>query len=127
MMRISVEKYIHVTVITLRGSFDIGEVTDFENHFKSVLKDSPNNVAIQMKDLNYIDSSGIGSLIRCMNYALRDGIKLICYDLNSSIKMVFGVTRLEYFIEVLTESEFIEKYLNDSTPADHQSGTTGEL
>jgi anti-anti-sigma factor len=127
MMRISIEKKDHVTIIILKGSFDLIEVTKFETSFKSVLKDSPEIIAIQMKDLHYIDSSGIGSLIRCMNYTLREGVKLVCYDLNNSIKMVFDVTRLEYFIEVLTENDFMKRYLNSSPSTDHQSDTTGGL
>jgi anti-sigma B factor antagonist len=127
MMRKSVEKSTDAAIIVLKGSFDLGEVTEFETLFKSLLMESPEVIAIQMKDLNYIDSSGIGSLIRCMNYALRDGIKLVCYNLNSSIKMVFDVTRLEYFIEVLTEEEFTGKYLRNAPPAQRQTDTTGGL
>jgi len=81
-----------------------------ELRFKSLLKQHPANIALHMKDLSYIDSSGIGSLIRCMNYAMRENSHLICYDLNDSIRMVFDMTHLGQFIEVLDENDFTSKY-----------------
>jgi anti-sigma B factor antagonist len=99
-----------MVIIDIGGSFDIAEVTGFENRFRAVLKDHPANIAIHMSELSYIDSSGIGSLIRCMNYALREGTKLMCYGLNESINSVFEITHLNHFIEVLSEDDFSHKY-----------------
>jgi anti-anti-sigma regulatory factor len=64
----------------------------------------------------YIDSSGVGSLIRCMNYAMRENSHLLCYDLNDSINAVFEMTHLSHFIEVLTQNDFTNRYSNPNLP-----------
>ena len=99
-----------MVIVDLNGSFDIAEVSTFEMRFKSLLKQHPKNIALHLKDLLYIDSSGIGSLIRCMNYAMRENSHLVCYDLSDSIRMVFDMTHLAQFIEVLNENDFVTKY-----------------
>jgi anti-sigma B factor antagonist len=110
MMTTNIEKNGSMIVIGLNGSFDIGEVTDFETRFKSILKQHPEHVALRLKDLNYIDSSGVGSLIRCMNYAMRENSHLLCFDLSESIHSVFEMTHLSHFIEVLSHKDFSQRY-----------------
>jgi anti-sigma B factor antagonist len=109
-MTTNIHKNGSTVIVDLNGSFDIGEVGTFELRFKSLLKQHPKNIALHMRDLLYIDSSGIGSLIRCMNYAMRENSHLVCYDLNDSIRMVFDMTHLAQFIEVLTEGDFMSRY-----------------
>lgn len=110
MMTTYIEKNGDTVIIGLNGSFDIGEVTTFEARFKSVLKQHPQNVALHLKELHYIDSSGIGSLIRCMNYAMRENSHLLCFDLNEAISSVFEMTHLSHFIEVLSHNDFSQRY-----------------
>jgi anti-anti-sigma factor len=110
MLATHIEKNGNTVVIGLNGSFDIGEVTTFEARFKSVLQQHPENIALHLKELHYIDSSGVGSLIRCMNYAMREKSHLLCFDLNESIYSVFEMTHLSHFIEVLSQKDFSQKY-----------------
>ena len=110
MMTTNIHKNGNTVIVDLTGSFDMAEVGAFELRFKSLLKQHPANIALHLKDLSYIDSSGIGSLIRCMNYAMRENSHLVCYDLNDSIRTVFDVTHLGQFIEVLNERDFESKY-----------------
>lgn len=113
-MKTSIESHGETVIIDIQGSFDISEVSTFETRFRTILSDHPGNIALHLRGLNYIDSSGIGSIIRCMNYAIRDGSKLVCYGLNDPVKSVFEITHLNRFVEVLTEDDFCSKYISAS-------------
>jgi anti-sigma B factor antagonist len=110
MMTTNIHTNGNTVIVHLNGSFDITEVNSFELRFKSLLRQRPKNIALHLKDLLYIDSSGIGSIIRCMNYAMRENSHLVCYDLNDSIRLVFDMTHLAQFVEVLSERDFMSKY-----------------
>jgi anti-anti-sigma factor len=116
MMTTKIENSGPTVIIDMNGSFDIAEVTNFETRFKSVLKQHPKSIALHLKGLLYIDSSGVGSLIRCMNYAMRENSHLLCYDLNDSINAVFEMTHLSHFIEVLSQNDFSDRYSNPNLP-----------
>ena len=93
-------------IIVLSGKYDISEIIKFETQFKELLKKRPERIALNLSDLAYIDSSGIGSIIRCMNFASRDNIQFICFALNDSILSVFKMAKLDQYIVLMSEDEF---------------------
>jgi hypothetical protein len=58
-----------ISIISIRGRYELSSVNYIENIFKEQLYTDCTVIAFNLKDLHYIDSSGIGSLIRCENLA----------------------------------------------------------
>jgi len=65
-------------------------------------------IAINCKELEYIDSSAIGTLVKFLNNATSKGIKLQFFDLNPSIQNIFKTARLDNFFTITTR-ENLEK------------------
>ena len=107
-----IEKRMHagVTVIGLSGTFDITEAARFEATFKELVKDKPKNVALDLNDVDYIDSSGIGALIKALNAVKAYGSGLILFGLKPAVMAVFKVAKLSNFFKILTPEEFRRKY-----------------
>ncbi|MDY6969707.1 MAG: STAS domain-containing protein [Spirochaetota bacterium] len=111
-MRIDIYNEESLVIIKLIGRYDIEEVYDFGTLLQDQINKDFEVIALNLSELSYIDSSGIGSLIRCMNTASRKGIDFICYNLNQNIENTFKLAKIDQFISIFTEETFKEKYIN---------------
>ena len=92
--------------MSLNGRYEVNEIIKFEAQFKELLKSFPERIALNLNYLEYIDSSGIGSLIRCMNITAHNNTKFVCFDLNETILSVFITARLDQYIPLLALDDF---------------------
>ncbi len=113
-MRININRDKNVVDIKLIGEYDIHEVHFFNSLFTDELGNKPAAIALNLNEMTYIDSSAIGSLIRCMNMAIKDNIEFICYNLNERIVEIFRLARLERCFQILTDDEFQDKYISNN-------------
>ncbi|MDA3901635.1 MAG: STAS domain-containing protein [Spirochaetes bacterium] len=113
MLEIEYVSFSNAPAMIVRGRYDISSITTFEESFKKLLEKAGSAVGVNLKNLTYIDSSGIGSLIRCFNLARKRGITCYFYDINSDIMTVFQLSKLDTFLKVVTNEEF-ELRFNDS-------------
>ena len=112
-MQTDIHKENNMVIFNLIGKYDISEVHNFETMYKKYLEQQPRLIALKLRDLKYIDSSGIGSLVRCMNLALKNDVEFICFDLNENVESIFKLAKLDQFITLLTEEEFVNTYVNN--------------
>jgi anti-anti-sigma factor len=109
-MRISIHRNKDLVDIKIIGEYDIHEVHFFNTMFIDELSNKPSIIALNLKEMTYLDSSAIGSFLRCMNMAKKDNIEFICYNLNERIEEIFRLARLERCFQVLTGEDFQKKY-----------------
>ena len=99
-----------ITIIEISGKFDIEATVAFEDNFNQHIEDQPMDVAISFVPVTYLDSSAIGSLIKCMNRVKSYGGRLILFGLQPMVLDVFKMAKLENFFEIMDEEEFSEKF-----------------
>jgi len=107
-MEIIIEELLNVTIINLKGEFFVGNVGKFDEEWRAQVEKKPKAIAINCKELVYIDSSAIGTLVKFLNSAMNHGITLQFFDLNPSIQNIFKTTRLDKFFTITTR-EKLEK------------------
>ena len=110
-MRIDIYNEDTLVIIKMIGRYDIEEVHDFGTLLQDQINKDFEVIALNLSELSYIDSSGIGSLIRCMNTATRKGVDFICYNLTQNIENTFKLAKIDQFISIFTEENFKKKYI----------------
>jgi len=83
---------------------------DKEKAINELIEESPRTLSLNMAELKYIDSSGIGSLIKAMNITKNRDIDLVITDLDKEILHIFKLAYLDRFFTISTQEEIIEKY-----------------
>ncbi len=106
MLKTSIELKDETAILTLNGNFDVTQLRKFEHVFKEYLNSKIKIIALNLEKLEYIDSSGMGSLIRCSNLAQKKGIQFLCHSLSNEIEEVFQLSRIDQYIKILTNNEF---------------------
>lgn len=106
MIEVTVEERGSTIILHIKGEFHIENIQKVEGVWTEQVAKTPEVIAINCKDLNYIDSSAIGTLVKFLNNAMNKKIKLVFYDLSSSIRQIFQTARLNNFFTITTKDRF---------------------
>ncbi|MCU0823206.1 MAG: STAS domain-containing protein [Leptospira sp.] len=112
-MEINLKKKADAHIISISGSLDIYTSLDFKNFLETNLPSSSADgvhVVINLEKLNYIDSSGIGMLIKQLNYVQELKGKFSIANMKPAIEKVFKVAGLTSYFQTISEDEFREKF-----------------
>ncbi|TGL90810.1 anti-sigma factor antagonist [Leptospira congkakensis] len=107
-----------IKTIEIAGKFDIESTEEFESIFAKLIEPNPSVVSIEMGRLDYIDSSGIGSLIKSLNSLKNKKGKLILVGMKPMIQNVFKLAKLDMFFEIMSSSDFQSKYVDDDSDSE---------
>ncbi len=97
-------------VVQMTGRFHIEGVQNFDRAISELFEESPKSIALNMEGLSYIDSSGIGALVKVMNISKNRGIDLVITDLNKEILHIFKLASLDRFFTISTHKEITARY-----------------
>jgi anti-sigma B factor antagonist len=105
-----------VTIVDLRGRIDFG---DGSTRLREILGDlvsrGKTKVLLNMKDVDFVDSSGIGEMVRGHVQLARIGGQLKLVNLSKHVTMLLQVTRLNKVFEIFAnELSGIESFASES-------------
>lgn len=80
-------------VLTLRGDLDYGECSAFRMNIDRVLKASPPATIVDLSELEYLDSSGLGLLLSLSKEYQAQGGTLVLVT-NETVDNILSLTRL---------------------------------
>lgn len=84
-----------VTVLRLSGDLLGGsDIVEFKDKLKSLIDAGKKNILIDMGEVTYVNSSGIGMLIAGMTSVVQGGGKFKICNTEKNIKNVFVITNL---------------------------------
>jgi anti-sigma B factor antagonist len=112
MLTISVNQLGDVVIIDLAGEFDIDVIRNVEKAWNEALEKNPKVIAFNCKELKFIDSSAIGTLVKFMNSATNRKITLSLFNVMPSIHAIFKTSRLDKFFSISSKEEFENKFLS---------------
>jgi anti-sigma B factor antagonist len=94
-MRITTRTVGDVTILDCSGKITLGEGTmAVRNTVREVLKNGGRKIILNLGDVNYIDSSGIGELVSTYTSVTNQGGKLILLNLTKKIHELLAITKL---------------------------------
>jgi len=84
-----------VSILDLSGKVVLGEGDmQVKERIKDLLKDGQRKILLNLAEVNYIDSAGLGALIISYTTARRDGGSLKLVNLTKRIKDLLAITKL---------------------------------
>ena len=108
-------------LIELSGFLDAHTVNSFESHIESILKEGRDRLVIDLKDLHYISSAGIGSLMSLTHHLRKKKGDLVLFRPNPKVYKILdllGFTKI--FNVALNEEEmkgFLSPHATEGSPA----------
>jgi anti-sigma B factor antagonist len=110
MMRITAQNTNSVLLVALSGKFNIEEVSKFEDSVSVDFDKNLRAVLVDFSEVEYIDSSALGSLIKIMNKAKNFNIDFVLFNLTQPILSIFKLAYLDKFFVISSENDVKHKY-----------------
>ena len=88
-----------VARIALTGEVDMGTVPELEHHLGVCQADGATAIVVNLRDLGFVDSSGLHAFIRSRTDAQANGHRLLLVGGSRAAQRVFGLTGTEFLIE----------------------------
>ena len=93
-----------VTILHLKGTLVAGSDTDLlGSRVEALLKKGVTRILLDLGEVNYIDSSGIGALIRAYSSAQSQNAALKLFRLTRRVHDVLQITRLSTVFEIFND------------------------
>ncbi|WP_413173220.1 STAS domain-containing protein [Anabaena azotica] len=78
---------------------------ELRRKIKDVLDNDVKVVLIDMKNVTFIDSSGLGALVSAMQEIKKTEKKLFICSINAQVKMLFELTKIERVLNILRDRD----------------------
>jgi anti-sigma B factor antagonist len=103
-----------VVILDLKGRITVGaEATGFREHISN-LKEDARNLVLNLAEVDYIDSTGLGALVMCVTTLRKRGGNMKLLNLNRRNIELLVMTKLATVFEIFTdEQDAINSYFPD--------------
>lgn len=104
-MKITTSLKDDILICSIDGEIDINTSPQIKKAFDKLVKDKQKKVIINLEKVNYIDSSGLATLVEALkNFRSYDG-KLKLTSLSGKVKSLFEITKLEKLFDIVDREE----------------------
>ncbi len=100
-----------VKVVQPDGILDGTKASQFRQEISDLVASNVDLVLIDFKNVTFMDSSGLGSLVLALKTVRAAGGKLFVCSVNEQIRMLFELTSMDRVFEIFpTRKDFEDKY-----------------
>lgn len=105
-LTINTREVSHVTILDVHGRIVLGdEIGQLRDAVRGLAADGTKKIILNLADVDYIDSSGVGELVGCFTTVRNAGGELKLLNLSQKVHDVLHVTKL-YTVFDIRDDEF---------------------
>ncbi len=105
-MKIDIRTVGDVHILDCSGKITLGEGTmAIRNTVREVLKNAGKKIVLNLAEVNYIDSSGIGELVSTFTTVTNQGGQLKLLKLTKKIQELLAITKLLTVFQVYNDEQ----------------------
>jgi anti-sigma B factor antagonist len=102
----SVRQESGATIVTLEGQVDMSSAVELRGAILQAIEEKPQNLLINMTDLDFMDSSGLATLVEALQLSKKTNCQLKLVGLQARVRNVFEISRLDNLFQIFeTEPE----------------------
>ncbi|NEQ31749.1 MAG: STAS domain-containing protein [Leptolyngbya sp. SIO4C5] len=102
-----------VKILEPAGILDSNKAEEFRQQVDHALDEGNDILLINLKDISFVDSSGLGALVVAMKKAKAHERRMYVCSINEQVRMLFELTSMDRVFEVFSDrQEFEQKVLN---------------
>jgi anti-sigma B factor antagonist len=106
-LEITTEKGEDRTQIALVGELDIASAPQFEESLEAAEADSPGTVVLDLRGVEFIDSTGLRAVIAADERARSGGRRFVIVRGTAAVERVFSVTQLDQRLEIVDDVDAV--------------------
>lgn len=96
---------LKVTVLEPSGILDGIRGNQLRQEVSEIIKNGSDILLIDLKDVKFVDSSGLGALVSAMQMVRKAESKLFVCSVNDQVKMLFELTKLDRIFQIFADQD----------------------
>ena len=100
MKEVRIDRAEETLVVALNGDIHAGNAEEFYTEVIEAYAVEPKNVLFDCQELNFIDSTTLGTFVKILKRVKTDGYKMSLVHLQSKIKKLFVICALDSIMEI---------------------------
>ncbi|MBD0390859.1 MAG: STAS domain-containing protein [Nostoc sp. C3-bin3] len=96
---------LSVTVLELSGILDGIRGNELRRQMNGILANGSDIVLLDMKEVNFIDSSGLGALVSAAQMVRNANGKLFVCSISDQVRMLFELTKMDRIFQSFADQE----------------------
>ncbi|NDJ25345.1 anti-sigma factor antagonist [Nostoc sp. B(2019)] len=96
---------LKVTVLEPSGILDGIRGNQLRQEVSEIIKNGSDILLIDLKDVKFVDSSGLGALVSAMQMVRKAESKLFVCSVNDQVKMLFELTKLDRIFQTFADQD----------------------
>lgn len=101
MFKANIDKKDDYLILNLAGDLDVYSEEEFRDFIEDELKDKNSDLIIDIKDLDYLDSTGLGMFMKIYKMYEENGQKVKIINPKENILKLFKITDLTDIFEMV--------------------------
>jgi len=89
------------TILYLNGEIDLRTSPRLRDAFLNLIEQKPAKIILDLSEVGYIDSSGVGTIVELKRKTARHKSKVILVALQPRVRSLFEITRLDAFFDIV--------------------------
>lgn len=98
-----------IKVINPSGLFSINQAEQFNREINDSINAGINSILINLKDVNFMDSSGLGLLIVALKTVKAASGKISLCSLRSEVRILLELADVDQFFEIFPDQDSFEQ------------------
>lgn len=101
-----------VHILQPSGVLDGNTTNELRNQIRESINTGKRKILVDLQDVNFMNSSGIGALVAALKDVKKEGGNLFLCSLSDQVRIIFQLTKMERVFKPLKDrAEFEEKML----------------
>jgi anti-anti-sigma factor len=92
-------------IVRIEGKVTFECCPSLQNHLDAVMDEGVNEIVVDFKDVPFIDSSGIGEILRLYRYMREVGGEVVLMNPNQKLRDLFVMYRFGQFMKICEEAD----------------------
>jgi anti-sigma B factor antagonist len=107
------------TVLELSGRLDLNSSSQLKGRVKELLAEGKMNLVLDMSDVNFINSSGLGTLVSILKDVRMVKGRMVVCDLAQYVQEIFEITQLSHIFDIYPTVEEATRSFASATMNTH--------
>jgi anti-sigma B factor antagonist len=104
-MQIDIEEKSGISIFRMAGDIDINSSPEVKKSFDRAVSEKKEKIVINLKDVGYVDSSGLATLVEVLKNLRTYGGKLKLSNLSPKVMGLFEITKLDKLFDIVDEED----------------------
>jgi anti-sigma B factor antagonist len=104
-MKYNIEKNNNISILNMEGNINAGNSEVLKDIVKNLLSKQEKNIIFNFSNVDFIDSSGLGSLVGCLRSVKKEGGDIKIYGLIEKVRVVFELIRLHQLFDIFENKD----------------------